>query len=287
MNEQESTTIIIGLILSWGFGILFALIGITAIFSEPIPGLVMLVMAAVLLPPVTKLVDQKWKFHLSGGMKIAVIIIGFFIIGSTVHISKIPTQPKAELPKKENQQVTNVQNTVSCKPIDDLTTFTCRYGAPDEDYNSADEKPQPLIITRMLTYKQEHVRAIYVPTTNEQPIEKWKLVAFQDPVTLKSISPEVTVERMKARDKGVTENNDEIVASVCAQKKVESMLKAPKSADFPWIIGAVPQKDGSYGVQSYVDAQNSFGATIRTNFVCKVKVINAESYKCETECILE
>jgi hypothetical protein len=76
-----------------------------------------------------------------------------------------------------------------------------------------------------------------------------------------------------------------IAASVCAQNKVEAMLKSPKSADFPWLIEAVLQKDGSYGVQSYVDAQNSFGAIIRTNFVCKVKVIMDRG--CETECIFD
>ena len=86
MSEQTtpSKKISVGLILSWIFGVLFALTGIVSVFSEPIPGLVMLIMAAVLLPPVTKLVDQKWKFHLSSGMKIVVIIIGLIIFGATI-----------------------------------------------------------------------------------------------------------------------------------------------------------------------------------------------------------
>jgi hypothetical protein len=93
MNEQTtpSKNISVGLILSWVFGVLFALTGIVSVFSEPIPGLVMLVMAAVLLPPVTKLVDQKWKFHLSKGMKIVVIIIGFIIFGATIDTSNVST----------------------------------------------------------------------------------------------------------------------------------------------------------------------------------------------------
>jgi hypothetical protein len=109
MSEQTtpSKKITIGLILSWIFGVLFALTGITSVFSEPIPGLVMLVMAAVLLPPVTKLIDQKWKFHLSGGMKIVVIIIGFVIFGATVDTSNVSTTQQAESQKEEQQAARN------------------------------------------------------------------------------------------------------------------------------------------------------------------------------------
>ncbi len=51
------------------------------------------------------------------------------------------------------------------------------------------------------------------------------------------------------------------------QEAVKSLLKAPKSADFPkinnWAIVANPFY---VAVQSYVDAQNSFGAEIRNEF---------------------
>jgi hypothetical protein len=36
-----------------------------------------------------------------------------------------------------------------------------RYGIPDEDDSTAYDSPRPPIVIRMLTYKQEHVRAIY------------------------------------------------------------------------------------------------------------------------------
>jgi len=124
MSEQTtpSKRISVGLILSWIFGVLFALIGIVSVFSEPIPGLVMLVMAAVLLPPVTKLVDQKWKFHLSGGMKIVVIIIGFIIFGATIDTSNVSTTQQTE-PQKEEQQTTQnedvVNETVTIKQVNE------------------------------------------------------------------------------------------------------------------------------------------------------------------------
>jgi len=111
MSEQTtpSKKITIGLILSWIFGVLFALTGIVSVFSEPIPGLVMLTMAAVLLPPVTKLVDQKWKFHLSDGIKIVVIIIGFVIFGSTIDTSKTTKQQNNQPQIQQEQAVSNTE----------------------------------------------------------------------------------------------------------------------------------------------------------------------------------
>jgi len=110
MSEQlQSKKISVGLVLSWIFGILFALIGIVSVFSEPISGIIMLAMAAVLLPPIVKLVDDKWKFHLSGGIKIIVIIIGFIIFGATVDKQKIANQDKPQQQAQEQQQ--NIQST--------------------------------------------------------------------------------------------------------------------------------------------------------------------------------
>ena len=68
MSEiQQSKKISVSLVLGWIFGILFALAGISSIFSEPIQGIVMLTIAAVIFPPVNKLVDERWHFCLSSG----------------------------------------------------------------------------------------------------------------------------------------------------------------------------------------------------------------------------
>jgi len=64
-------------------------------------------------------------------------------------------------------------------------------------------------------------------------------------------------------------SGDEIGAWVEMQFYVEEQLKSPSSADFPF-GGAqkhVKYLDGGrYRVTSYVDAQNSLGASIRTHF---------------------
>jgi hypothetical protein len=60
---------------------------------------------------------------------------------------------------------------------------------------------------------------------------------------------------------------------VACEKAVRSRLKAPRSADFPGVFDSVsePTKegDGSYSWRSWVDAQNSFGAKLRTHFQCR------------------
>ena len=57
---------------------------------------------------------------------------------------------------------------------------------------------------------------------------------------------------------------------------VKDKLKSPKSADFPFggSSGVTPLGKNRYRVVSYVDSQNSFGATIRTNFTCIIKKKN-------------
>lgn len=55
-----------------------------------------------------------------------------------------------------------------------------------------------------------------------------------------------------------------------AQKAVESELKAPSTAKFPASYGSADvsfgKSGGLYTVSAWVDAQNGFGAVVRTNF---------------------
>lgn len=64
----------------------------------------------------------------------------------------------------------------------------------------------------------------------------------------------------------------EIEARTQCEDLVEQQLKAPKTADFPWLDGEwkYTPVDGGYKVESYVDAENSFGAQIRSHFGCTV-----------------
>jgi len=69
-------------------------------------------------------------------------------------------------------------------------------------------------------------------------------------------SPHVADEEMK------------LSAWVYCQEAVRASLKSPRSADFPWKIEVM--RDGTdYVVNSWVEAENAFGAKLRTPYYCR------------------
>ena len=62
------------------------------------------------------------------------------------------------------------------------------------------------------------------------------------------------------------------------QLHIENRLKAPSSADFPASSLVNIQDVGNkvFEIRSYVDAQNAFGAMIRTKYFCKIQYIGSE-----------
>jgi hypothetical protein len=77
--------------------------------------------------------------------------------------------------------------------------------------------------------------------------------------------------------------HDALSAWVMCQQFIEERLKAPKSADFPagYDRFTTDLGDGRYRVKAYVDAQNSFGAEIRTNFECTVRYSGNQKWTLE------
>lgn len=67
-------------------------------------------------------------------------------------------------------------------------------------------------------------------------------------------------------------NGSKLDAWVKTQYIVESRLKSPGTAKYPWGYSDYVTQDGNkYTIKAYVDAQNSFGATVRTYFICHLK----------------
>jgi len=73
-------------------------------------------------------------------------------------------------------------------------------------------------------------------------------------------------------------------AMACARDKVESMLKAPSTAKFPY-LEAVYSGGNKYALSNYVDSQNGFGAMIRTYYVCEIEFRTSDT--CATSCVLD
>ena len=65
----------------------------------------------------------------------------------------------------------------------------------------------------------------------------------------------------------IISDNEETELITQTEENIKSILKSPSTAKFPWPDEwRMSKKKGSIIVQSYVDAQNSFGATIRSDF---------------------
>ena len=68
---------------------------------------------------------------------------------------------------------------------------------------------------------------------------------------------------------------DQIDAQATCQVSIEDALKAPSTASFSdW--SSVSTGSEGYEISGVVDAQNSFGAMLRSPFVCILKIENGE-----------
>lgn len=161
--QQKSKKISVGLVLSWVFGVLFGLTGIISVFSEPIPGIIMLVMAAVLLPPINKLVDKKWKLHLSGGIKVVTIIIGFFIFSTTVDTSSTVKQQDIQ-PKTQQGQQPAISKTEQPKEEQQITNDKPAIQDEQTDKQVDEEQPQ----TETQVQKTNEEKTEIIPTSEEK-----------------------------------------------------------------------------------------------------------------------
>ena len=110
-------------------------------------------------------------------------------------------------------------------------------------------------------------------TINEL-VEKW-----DDEIDYSFKSEYVDKKDQYEKDKYYDENyQGTIIANV--QEEVKKQLMSPKSADFPWgfdeynITYQGESEDGlyMYSVESYVDAENAFGAEIRSEYMCMIHV---------------
>jgi len=73
---------------------------------------------------------------------------------------------------------------------------------------------------------------------------------------------------------------DKFDAYAAAQEFVKKSLKAPSTASFPTTNEATVTDlgNGQWRVQAWVDAQNSFGAMLRSNFECTIKFSDDDWY---------
>jgi len=78
-----------------------------------------------------------------------------------------------------------------------------------------------------------------------------------------------------------------IDAFVMSHDFVKDRLKAPSTAEFPWYDEKFVEDlgNGKFRVTAYVDAENSFGAMLRSNYVCALQYLGNDKWHC-TRCVI-
>lgn len=77
------------------------------------------------------------------------------------------------------------------------------------------------------------------------------------------------------------DRGDKDTALVMAQGFVKDNLKSPSSAEFGWPseYSIIQLEENRFSVSGWVDSQNSFGAMLRTNFVCDVEYAGNDEWR--------
>ncbi len=90
--------------------------------------------------------------------------------------------------------------------------------------------------------------------------------------------------KLSSRSSTSTNSSDKFLAYNYAEEFVEKRIKSPSTAKYPktmersnyvTVLGG-----GKFKIKSWVDSENSFGATIRTNFTCTI-IFEGEKVRCE------
>lgn len=92
----------------------------------------------------------------------------------------------------------------SAQASDQVQQIIQKYGKPDIDKSTQNDKPRPPIVTRWIVYKKENVRFSFVPDTKAEdppPYHRWKIVGITDANAKKVIAPEEADQRLLKRKK--------------------------------------------------------------------------------------
>jgi hypothetical protein len=73
---------------------------------------------------------------------------------------------------------------------------------------------------------------------------------------------------------GSSSSGDSVEAQIACEERVKQELKSPSTAEFDDTVTG----SGPYTVNGTVDSENSFGASLRSNFQCSVRVDSKSTY---------
>lgn len=105
---------------------------------------------------------------------------------------------------------------------------------------------------------------------DKKALTKWGIGALAVAAVVTAIAIYNSPGNQTERDAERHAENAPIYAQIACENAVESQLKAPSTAKFGNLN--TNGSGGYYTVDGHVDAENSFGAQLRTTFVCDVAV---------------
>lgn len=218
-KQPAKMTSLLGYLVAWLLGIIFALVGIITIFSEPLPGIILLAMAAVLIPPLSKSVEQKFKTTLSAGHKVPLILIGIMLF--TLTIEKTDTAPQSKVVSSTQTPVAKplAPTNTETATINSTVTVTPTLTTP-ENTNSIPSKT-PTDTTNTQTSKATSIPATPTP----EPV---KLLGISYNQIMKDLADTFSLENSPLRDGrtryiGNSPNNLETLEIIGEKKNVEEV----------------------------------------------------------------
>lgn len=150
------------------------------------------------------------------------------------------------------------------KELNDLNVQIAELTKQNEDLKSQITK----LNSELANIKTEVKESSNTPNPTIQPTPK--------PITQSTPTP--TQDTIKYSTSGVTDDEKGFAWAV-AQKQVKDNLKAPSTAKFAKYADMPVSKSGSnFKVEGYVDAENSFGAKIRSNFSVEFEKTGKNTY---------
>lgn len=214
-----------------------------------------------------------------------------FLVGLVLVFRLIGCSPKTTEPSKENttnsSQVSTTNSSQAKSFVDNIK------GVTKTDDNKANDIKSLLDDAGLTGYTSIELN------TSDDEFDYYKIVTSQNNFILTTtkdgtvdglnIEMNFTVPPLIENGKIIHTYSEYIITDsikstlrVECQLQVEKLLKSPSSAKFPTISNWSFTKDFDTGylyVSSYVDADNSFGASIRSNFTFGFKINENDTYR--------
>ena len=139
------------MVLNWGFGVLFLLVGLASLVDSQLTGLPLIVLSLLLLPPVRKFAYAKTNQEVS--IKVRSVLIFSLLIVFTVFVGQEGKQKTARIAEQEAQEVAeltaqlekaNVENFVANK---ESIILSAKASLSAKDYQSVISQTNDYIVS--------------------------------------------------------------------------------------------------------------------------------------------